>query len=98
MFERFWKLYPRGEAKGDARAEWDKLRPDRELMWKMSEALNRQKESADWKKGIGIPYACRWIKKRRWEDEVVPGPERLEGGARIGTEPDSGWAETGEVF
>ena len=90
MFERFWKAYPRGDDKVGARREWDKLKPDRELMMVMSAALDRAKSSDEWQRGIGIPYACRWLSHRRWED--TPGtkltpmeddpPERRLAGAR----------------
>lgn len=86
MFERFWKAYPRGEDKQGARAEWNKLQPDLELMKKMSAALDRAKKSDEWQRGVGIPYACRWLSKRRWEDDLKapitipdPGPEREVG-------------------
>ncbi|MBO7667072.1 MAG: helix-turn-helix domain-containing protein [Firmicutes bacterium] len=69
MFDRFWRLYPRGEDKQGAMEEWDRLRPDRETMFAMSRALERQKASDEWQRGIGIPYAVRWLRKRRWEDE-----------------------------
>lgn len=71
MFERFWKAYPRGENKADARREWDKLKPDHALMMAMSAALQRAKTSEEWRRGIGIPYACRWLSKRRWEDDLA---------------------------
>lgn len=67
MFERFWKLYPRGEDKAAARYEWDLLQPDHELMRRMSAALKRQMLSDEWRRGVGVPYACRWLSKRRWE-------------------------------
>jgi len=90
MFERFWKAYPRGEDKAGARREWDKLKPDRELMRVMSAALDRAKTSDNWQRGIGIPYACRWLRNRRWEDEPdtelptpeAAAPERRLAGAR----------------
>ena len=69
MFERFWKAYPRGEDKAGAAAEWDALKPERETMKIMGAALRRQKQSEDWQRGIGIPYAVRWLRRRRWEDE-----------------------------
>ena len=69
-FERFWKAYPRGEDKAGARREWDLLKPDRELIERMSAALERAKTSDEWRRGIGIPYAVRWIKNRRWEDRL----------------------------
>ena len=66
-FERFWRLYPRGEDKAAARYEWDELRPDPALMRIMSAALKRQMKTDEWQRGVGIPYACRWLSKRRWE-------------------------------
>lgn len=68
LFERFWKAYPRKEDKASARREWDRLKPDRELMMTMSAALARAKTSDEWLRGIGIPYACRWLRNRRWEE------------------------------
>ena len=75
MFERFWKAYPSQGRKDKvgARREWDRLKPDRKLMMVMSAALERAKTSDTWQRGIGIPYACRWISHRRWED--VPDSE-----------------------
>ena len=74
MFERFWQAYPRHEDKAGARREWDKLKPDRELMTAMSAALIRAKTSDEWRRGIGIPYACRWLRNHRWEDEPYREP------------------------
>lgn len=82
LFERFWAAYPRGEDRQGAVAEWDSLRPDRETILAMSRALVRQKASEEWQRGIGIPYAVRWLRRRRWEDEIkapAPPPERAGG-------------------
>ena len=82
LFERFWAAYPRGEDRQGAVAEWDSLRPDRETMLAMSRALGRQKASKEWQRGIGIPYAVWWLRRRRWEDEIkapAPPPERAGG-------------------
>ena len=78
MFERFWKAYPCKRDKASARREWDRLEPDRKLMLTMSAALKRQKASEQWQREIGIPYACRWLRNRRWEDELDEpgGPPR----------------------
>jgi len=70
LFERFWLAYPRHEDKAGARREWDKLKPDRKLMKVMSAALSRAKTSDEWLRGVGIPYACRWLRNRRWEDQL----------------------------
>ena len=89
MFERFWAAYPRGEDRQGAVREWDRLKPDRKLMFEMSAALDRQKKSEEWLRGIGIPYACRWLSKKRWTDRVDDASLRPAPG---------GWAESREVL
>ena len=81
-FARFWAAYPRGEDKQGAIAAWDELKPDDATLHAMSRALVRQKASEEWQRGIGIPYAVRWLRRRRWEDEIkapAPPPERAGG-------------------
>lgn len=89
LFERFWKLYPRGEDKDKARYEWDTLKPDLALMQTMSAALKRQIESDEWRRGVGIPYACRWLSNRRWE--------AAEKAAPVSGSNTGGWADAPEV-
>lgn len=81
-FARFWAAYPRGEDKQGAIAAWDELRPDDATLQAMSRALVRQRASEEWQRGIGIPYAVRWLRRRRWEDEIkapAPQPESAGG-------------------
>ena len=81
-FARFWAAYPRGEDKQGAIAAWDELKPDDATLQAMSRALVRQKASEEWQRGIGIPYAVRWLRRRRWEDEIkapAPQPEMAGG-------------------
>lgn len=88
LFERFWAAYPRGEDRQGAVAEWDSLRPDHETMLAMSRALVRQKASEEWQRGIGIPYAVRWLRRRRWEDEIKTAaapPEERRGDLPVWT-------------
>lgn len=72
-FARFWKLYPKKKDKTKAIREWNKLRADRNLMKTMTAALRRQMASEEWTRenGRAIPYPCRWLSHRRWEDEEV---------------------------
>ena len=77
-FEGFWAYYPRHENRAQAAAEWDKLQPSDELIREMGRALQRQKASEDWQRGIGIPHACRWLKNKRWLDEPPPPGGRPE--------------------
>lgn len=81
-FARFWAAYPRGEDKQGAIAAWDELKPDDATLQAMSRALVRQRASEEWQRGIGIPYAVRWLRRRRWEDEIkapAPPPESAGG-------------------
>lgn len=74
-FEAFWRFYPPVNGKRPARDRainaWDRLRPDDETIAQMGKALQRDKNSEMWQKGIGIPYASTWLNSRAWEDEVV---------------------------
>lgn len=80
-FERFWKLYPKKKDKKAAIKEWNRLRADRNLMRIMAAALRRQMASEEWLRdnGRAVPYPCRWLSHRRWEDELtvdVPQPQK----------------------
>lgn len=94
-FEGFWAFYrdhARGEDRAGAVEAWDRLQPDDALIDTMAAALKAQTQSETWRRGIGIPYACRWIRKRRWEDTIRPAggapalealPERRFVGTKI---------------
>lgn len=77
LFEQFWSAYPRKQDKERARRSWKKLRPDMALCQVMSDALERDKRSEQWRKNNGefIPYPSSWLNGRRWEDEGPPGTE-----------------------
>lgn len=71
-FDAFWKFYPCGESKQAAIKAWDKLKlPDEEID-AMARVLKRQMQTAQWQRGIGIPYASTYLNDRRWEDEDRP--------------------------
>ena len=67
-FAGFWDYYPRGETKLAAIRAWDTLKPDDDLIAEIGLALKRQKASADWMAGIGIPYASTYLNGQRWTD------------------------------
>ena len=78
-------LQPKKKDKVKAIKEWNKLKADRKLMREMSAALGRQIASEEWQRddGRAIPYPCRWLSHRRWEDEVqtpatLPQKEAVE--------------------
>lgn len=72
-FDAFWREYPRGDEKKQAREFWLKhLFADEvpEIML----GLERAKRSPDWTENGGkfVPYAIRFLRNRRWEDEHRP--------------------------
>lgn len=70
-FAKFWMAYPRHEAKQKAQAAFMKLAPDDEMLSAMLNAIERQKNSEQWRDGGGrfIPHPTTWLNGRRWEDE-----------------------------
>lgn len=71
-FERFWQTYPRKVAKVQALKAWSKLKPNEELLNVILSALEREKQSFQWRKDNGqfIPYPATWLNGRRWEDDL----------------------------
>ena len=67
-FDRFWKIYPRKENKGNAEKAWANAvkltEPDRII-----EAVERTPWNEDKK---FIPHPASWLNGKRWEDEL-PG-------------------------
>ena len=90
IFARFWTAYPIGRDKQGAIREWDKLKPNLQLMHTMAAALEKQKKTLsaeDPHDRFPFPYAIRWLRDRRWEDDLsktaaktsaAPKPERYE--------------------
>lgn len=72
MFEQFWSAYPRHEGKQNAQRAFDKLNVDEELLAKILSAIERQKQSSQWKENGGqyIPHPATWLNGHRWEDET----------------------------
>ena len=75
-FAVFWERYPKKQNKVKAKAVWDKLAPDNELLRQMLTALDRQIQSSAWQVEGGryIPSPISWLTQRRWEDEEVVLP------------------------
>lgn len=76
-FAAFWEAYPLKRGKGDAEKAWKKIKPDKELVGIILEALSHAKASRDWVKENGkyIPYPSKWLNGKRWEDEYQPTAE-----------------------
>lgn len=79
IFSRFWTAYPIGRDKQGAIREWDRLKPNRQLMQTMAAALAEQKKTLsaeDPHDRYPFPYAIRWIRDRRWEDDLTKDTPR----------------------
>lgn len=98
-FERFWSFYPVGKARQAAIRAWDKLHPDDSLVAAMGLGLMRQMASAEWQRGIGIPYASSWLNQRRWEDEerAAASPQTANDGGWAPDNDDGSWTRDPEV-
>lgn len=74
-FSLFWNAYPKKKSKADAEKAFKKLKPDKQLLDTMLDALEEQKRSQDWKRDNGqfIPYPATWLNGRRWEDDAGGG-------------------------
>lgn len=80
-FDIFWGGYPKKNDKQGAYQEWLKLgaEDDPDLRIEIISGMERQKKPGGAldpgeEDGKYIIYACRWLKRRRWEDEGVKTP------------------------
>lgn len=68
VFEMFWKAYPKKKNKIDAQKAFSKIKVPLQTLL---DAIERQKQSDQWKKNSGqfIPYPATWLNRGAWEDE-----------------------------
>jgi hypothetical protein len=71
-FEEFWKVYPKKKEKSLALIEWNKLKPNEELKNEIIRSVENYKKTDQWQEAGGkyIIYPARFLKRKRWEDEV----------------------------
>lgn len=76
LFDQFWSAYPRKTGKQDAMKAWKSLKVDAALAADIMTGLSAWKGSDQWNRDDGkyIPYPARWLRGRRWEDEVPSRP------------------------
>lgn len=85
-FEAFWKIYPRPDGKMDAFGAWKKLTAEEH---DQAVADVPRRIHANWagRPLDKIPYACRYLSKRLF-DEAIVDEQRFGGGAQNGIAPD----------
>jgi hypothetical protein len=82
-FEIFWKIYPRKAGKAEARKVWIKIKPSAALTLQIISALKNQKARL-WSRVEPkfIPHASRWLRGKRWLDEIPDCDNHLLGAPR----------------
>lgn len=72
-FSIFWASYPKKVGKGAAEKSWKKIKPTKDLLEKMLNAIETAKQSMQWNKDNGqyIPNPATWLNQKRWEDEII---------------------------
>lgn len=70
-FETFWSAYPKKRNIEQARKAWKKLNADSELQQTIILAVEKAKQTEDWRKEKGqyVPYPSTWINAKGWLDE-----------------------------
>ena len=80
-FDKFWKLYPKRQAKGNAEKAWIKISINNDLFHTIMRAVGAQIKSDDWLKDEGrfIPHPATWLNSKGWENETeTTQPEKTE--------------------
>ena len=72
-WRRFWEVYPRRDAKLDARKAWAQLSPDEATVDAIIHALGWQRQTDQWRRGF-VPLPASYLRGRRWEDEPRTPP------------------------
>jgi hypothetical protein len=75
LFDAFWSVYPRREAKARALKAWNALNPNPGLAAALQAAVEQHKRRL-WAQAPAdkIPHAATWLNGRRWEDELPAMP------------------------
>lgn len=78
-FDKFWELYPRKAAKGDARKAWIQTAKIRPPLPELLKSIYAARASKQWLKDGGdyIPYPATWLRQERWSDEIEVDLSRL---------------------
>ena len=73
LWEDFWLLYPRHEAKKDARKAWARIGESAHLAAVVAIADWRLVWKAQGRDSRVIPLPATWLNGERWEDEIPEG-------------------------
>lgn len=71
-FDEFWLQYPKKVDKKDTEAVWSRLKLDDETFAAIMAGLARANACEQWQIPKYIPSPARWLRGRKWEDELPP--------------------------
>ena len=81
-FELFWRVFPRREAKKDARKAWNQLSPDAETQQKIHDALAWQIPMNGWDDQHAnrrfTPLPATWLRGERWNDQKPANVKQVQ--------------------
>jgi hypothetical protein len=69
-FDDFWEIYPRKQAKKDARKAWDQIKMDESLFNQITTNIELRLSGGSWNDKKYIPLPATYLRGERWEDEV----------------------------
>lgn len=68
-FDRWWKHYPRKEAKKKSKEVWKRKKLDSMTDQLIADVERRKIEHRPWLEGF-VPHAERYLRDERWDDEI----------------------------
>lgn len=87
-FEDFWAVWPKREAKKDARRAWDKLRAQQRIAALQALPGHIERWRREGRARNHIPHPATWLNGERWEDELgeifPPQPQQRRAAAPSG--------------
>ena len=95
LWDGFWTLFPRHEAKKDARKAWDKLAEGEQLAAVVAIADWRRVWAAQGRDSSVTPLPGTWLRGERWEDELPLGFRRSS--ATVTALPTAASPKRGEI-
>ena len=69
-FDKFWREYPKKVSKKLSYDQWIKLNPDSQLEQRIIDSVIKYKKSGRWDDKKFIPHPDKFLKHKRWEDEI----------------------------
>lgn len=72
LFDLFWSVYPKKEAKAKALIAWNKAKIDDETAQRIIKAVENRRKTEQWLKENGqfIPLPATYLNQARWNDVV----------------------------